>query len=308
MQLSRLAFRAGRGVWAARAAATAVLLIMVVALSVLTAQTVASSRAAQQPRATHLTATTSIPSFQAGELISDDAFYNAQAMTQAGIQQWLLQMPCVPQDNSPCLAFFNQKTTTRPANSNCARYPGAADETAAAIVSKVARSCGISPRVLLVLVQKEQSLITRPSAYGYERATGYACPDTGECEAKYYGFFNQLYSAAWQFREYANPHDHWSIRPGTAKLRYSPEASCGESVVHIANQATASLYLYTPYQPDAHTKAHPDGPADRCAAYGNLNFFRLYNVWFGDSRAVRFPEWWGPCLDHVDGIACRTRN
>lgn len=308
MQLSRLASPPVWARWAARGAAAAVLLAMVIALTTLTVRTAHESRAQAAPHATGIDASTSLPPFRAGDLISDDSFFNADAMTPAGIQQWLLQMPCVPKDSSPCLAFFHETTATRPANANCARYSGGDDESAAAIVAKVAHACGISPRVLLVLVQKEQSLITYPSAYGYQRATGYACPDTAECDAKYYGFFNQLYSAAWQFREYGNAKDHWPIRPGAAKVQYAPAASCGASVIDVANQATADLYLYTPYQPDAYTKAHPDGPARACSAFGNLDFFRLYNAWFGDSRAVRFPEWWGPCLDNTGGIACRTGN
>jgi hypothetical protein len=93
------------------------------------------------------------------------------------------------------------------------------------------------------------------------------------------------------------------------RVQYSPDAACGASVVDIANQATADLYNYTPYQPDAATRADPSGTRPgRCAAYGNLNFFRLYNAWFGDSRAVRFPPWWGPCLDHAGGRACVRRN
>ena len=297
-----------RAIWAARAAAGLVLLVIVAALATLMVQTGAASGAASRPHATHVGAGTKLPPFRAGELISDDAFYDAEAMTQAGVQQWLLEMPCTPQDLSPCLAFFHQDTATRAANRNCRAYRGVDDEGAAAIVTKVARACGVSPRVLLVLVQKEQSLVTRPSAAGYERAAGYACPDTAACDAKYFGFFNQLYSAAWQFREYGNPKDHWAIRPGTARVQYAPDGSCGASVIDIANQATANLYLYTPYQPDAYTRAHPDGPGRACSAYGNLNFFGLYNAWFGDSRAERFPEWWGPCLDHVGGVGCRERQ
>lgn len=297
-----------RALWIARAATAAVLVVIAVALTVLSVRTADQSRAAARPHATSIAAAGRLPDFRAGDIISDDAFFDADAMTRAGVQQWLLEMPCTPKDLSPCLAFFHQKTATRPANANCDAYRGAADETAAAIVTKVARACGISPRVLLALVQKEQSLVTRPSAYGYERASGYACPDTAQCDVKYFGFFNQLYSAAWQFREYGRAADHWPVRPGRAKLRYAPDASCGASVVRIANQATADLYLYTPYQPDAYTRAHPDGPAHACSAYGNLNFFRLYNAWFGDSRAVRFPLWWGPCLDNAGGVACRDRN
>ncbi|MCL2514545.1 MAG: hypothetical protein FWD85_09260 [Microbacteriaceae bacterium] len=297
-----------RLVLAARIAAGLVVLGLVVALATLTVGTASASHQDVAAQASVPGARTALPAFDAGDIISDDAFYNPDAMTRDGIQAWLLAMPCTPTDSSPCLAFFTQATTSRPANANCLAYRGAASETAADIVFKVAHACGISPRVLLVLVQKEQSLVTRPSAYGYQRATGYACPDTAACDAKYFGLFNQLYSAAWQFREYANPKDHWHLVPGRASVQYSPDASCGASSITIADQATADLYLYTPYQPDAQTLAHPVGPAGKCSAYGNLNFFRLYNAWFGDSRAQRFPEWWGPCLDHVGGIACRTGN
>lgn len=298
-----------RTVWTARAAAGVVLLAILSALTTLSVHTVSATRADEQrPHVTRLTAHTKLPAFDPGEVISDDSFFNADAMTRGGIQQWLLAMPCTPTDRSPCLAFFEQTTATRPANDNCDTYHGGSDERAAAIVYKVAHACGISPRVLLVLVQKEQSLITHPSAYGYQRATGYGCPDTAACDEKYYGFFNQLYSAAWQFREYGNAKDHWPVKPGAAKVRYSPDASCGASVIDISNQATADLYLYTPYQPNAYTRAHPSGPAQRCSAFGNLNFFRLYNAWFGDSRATRYPAWWAPCLNNVDGAVCRTRN
>ncbi len=294
--------------WTARIAAAAVVLVILVALATLTGRSVSAGRADARAQALLAAGKAPAPRFDAGDIISDDAFYNADAMTAEGIRQWLLAMPCTPRDQSPCLAFFRQDTTTRPANRNCHEYRGGKDETAARIVAQVAHACGISPRVLLVLVQKEQSLVTRPSQYGYERATGYGCPDTAACEQKYFGFFNQLYSAAWQFREYDNPADGWKVRPGRVSVRFSPDASCGASVVDIANQATANLYLYTPYQPDAAALAHPGANGGKCSAYGNLNFFQLYNTWFGDSRAVRYPAWWGPCLNNVDGVACRPRN
>jgi hypothetical protein len=294
--------------WAARIASGVVVLVIVAVLATLTVGTVSATKADEAAGAVSTTSHTKLPAFEAGDIISDDAFFDPNAMTESGIQAWLLAMPCAPTDSSPCLAFFRQTTTTRPANGNCLEYGGASNESGAEIVYKVAQACGISPRVLLVLVQKEQSLITRPSAYGYQRATGYACPDTAACNAKYFGFYNQVYSAAWQFREYTKAGDHWRVKPGKVKVQYSPDASCGASVVNIADQATADLYLYTPYQPDPATVAHPDGPGGACSAYGNLNFFRLYNTWFGNSRVERFPEWWGPCLDYVGGIACVRRN
>ncbi|WP_022881718.1 hypothetical protein [Gryllotalpicola ginsengisoli] len=297
-----------RALWAARAAAAAVLVVIVVALSILTSSTVHASRADAAAGAVSPTRAHELPRFEAGDIISDDAFYDADAMTEQGIQDWLLAMPCAPTDLSPCLAFYHQATRTVAADGNCSAYQGEADETAAQIVYKVAHACGISPRVLLVLVQKEQSLITRPSAYGYQRATGYACPDTAPCDAKYFGFFNQLYKAAWQFREYGDASDGWRYHVGRVRIAYSPDASCGASVVDIENQATANLYNYTPYQPDAQTRENPSGPGTRCSAYGNLNFFRLYNAWFGDSRATHVPLWWGECLSHLGGSTCRSGN
>ena len=169
---------------------------------------------------------------------------------------------------------------------------------------RIAQACTISPRVLLVLLQKEQSLLTTPSAAGYQKATGYACPDTAACDARYFGFFNQVYRAAWQFREYtAHPGD-WRYRIGSNAIQYHPDATCGSSRVEIVDQATANLYNYTPYQPDKQTLAHPTGPAGACSAYGNLNFSRLYERWFGDPRAVRYPGFQLPCLIYTGGYGC----
>ncbi len=54
-----------------------------------------------------------------------------------------------------------QDTYTRPADANCPRtYVGAPAETAATIIAKVGAACGISQQVLLVILQKEQGLVT----------------------------------------------------------------------------------------------------------------------------------------------------
>jgi len=245
-----------------------------------------------------------VAGFDPGDIVSDDAFYNADAMSRAGIQRFLERQSCTPQGDVPCLADYRQTTVTQPTRyAHCARYPGARDERASTIIQKVAQACGISPRVLLVLVQKEQSLVTRPSASGYRHATGYACPDTGGCDARYLGFFNQVYRAAWQFRHYTET-GPWRYHVGTVRVQYHPRAACGSSPVRIRNQATANLYDYTPYQPDARTLARPDGPAGRCSTYGNLNFWRIWRQWFGDPTAVRFPAWLPQCLNLVGGHGC----
>lgn len=243
--------------------------------------------------------------FDPGDIISDDSFYNPYAMTALQVQRFLQQRDCVPKGAAPCLQDFRMDVPRTAASpERCAAIPAAKNERASSIIVRVAQACTISPRVLLVLLQKEQSLLTAPSASGYQKATGYACPDTAGCDARYFGFFNQVYRAAWQFREYtAHPGD-WRYRIGANAIRYHPDAGCGTGRVEIVDQATANLYNYTPYQPDKQTLAHPTGPAGPCSAYGNLNFFRIYDHWFGDPRSVRYPGFQLPCLIYTGGYGC----
>jgi hypothetical protein len=242
--------------------------------------------------------------FDPGHIVSDDAFYDSAAMSEEEIQAFLESVSCRPDEGVKCLADYTQSTTTQPAvgGAHCAEYRGGIRERASRIIAKAAEACGISPRSLLVLLQKEQSLLTRPTVSGYERATGYGCPDTADCDAKYFGFFNQVYNAAWQFRQYTEEPDR-AYRIGTVQVGYHPDAACGASAVEIRNQATANLYNYTPYQPSAATLADPD-TGDACSAFGNLNFWRIWHRWFGDPETERLPAFFPPCSRLVGGHTC----
>lgn len=221
--------------------------------------------------------------FQAGNIISDANFYNASAMSEAQVQAFFRSKSCSPRNAVPCLQDFVQTTWTRPAQGagHCAQYDGAPNESAARIVWRVAQVCGISPAVLLVLMQKEQSLITNPSVYGYERAMGWGCPDTAPCNAEFFGFYNQVYKSAWQFRQYTVTAAKWRYKIGDNQVQYHPNAACGSGNVRILNQATANLYIYTPYQPNGAALANLYGTGDTCSSYGNRNFWRMYTDWFG---------------------------
>jgi len=186
-----------------------------------------------------------------------------------------------------CLKDYRASSSNKTAVSGrCAGYAGLPNETAAAIIYKVAQSCGINPQVLLVTLQKEQSLVTSnaPGSSRYTIAMGYACPDTAACDANYYGFFNQVYSAAYQFKVYATAPSYFNHRYGQYNnVRFSPNSACGSSSVFIRNQATASLYNYTPYQPNAAALANLYGTGDGCSSYGNRNFFVFFTDWFGST-------------------------
>src|SRR4051812_25250047 len=224
--------------------------------------------------------------FYPGYIISDDSFFNPDAMTAGQIQHFLDDRSCRPKDDSPCLSDFRMDSPAQPASKErCTAMRAKKGERASSIIARVAKACTISPRVLLVLLQKEQSLLTAPSASGYQKATGYACPDTAACDKKFFGFFNQVYRAAWQFREYTVHPSDWRYRIGSNDIQFHPNVSCGSSRVRIVNQATANLYNYTPYQPNDQTLADPQAAPGSCSTYGNLNFSRLYTQWFGSPTA-----------------------
>lgn len=125
----------------------------------------------------------------------------------------------------------------------------------------------VSPKFLLVLLQKEQSLIesASPKESQLDWATGYGCPDSWACNPYYKGFGKQVNSAALQFRWYLlNPNSYKYREGGTYvfKNKYGT-ISQQEVEVTIENKATASLYNYTPH-----------------VYNGNYNFWLLWNKYF----------------------------
>lgn len=227
--------------------------------------------------------------FEPGLIMSDSIFYDSTTMGAYDIQLFLNQQGAscrAGADGTPCLKDYSQTTSSRAATDRCAGYVGAAGESAATIIDQVARVCGINPQVILVMLQKEQGLVTGSGsalyANRYRSAMGYGCPDTAACDSLYYGFFNQVYSAASQFKNYALNPTRYSHRAGIVNtIAYSPNGGCDASPVYIQNQATASLYNYTPYQPNAAALRAGYGTGDSCSAYGNRNFWNYFTDWFG---------------------------
>jgi hypothetical protein len=55
------------------------------------------------------------------------------------------------------------------------------------------------------------------------------------------------------------------------------------TAVVIQSRATANLYTYTPYQPNAASLAAYPGEGDACSSYGNRNFFSTFTDYFGST-------------------------
>lgn len=232
--------------------------------------------------------------FNPGRIISDSLFFDSASMNQAQIQQFLNDHsnPCRP--GYTCLKDYAQATQTITAdnpfnfapngNRYCNGYVGSGWESAAAIIAKTSASCGISPKVMLVLLEKEQGLLSSasPSAQAYRAATGNGCPDTSACDPTVSGFFFQMYHGARAFQRYVKNSAGYNFQAGqTESVYFHPVAACGAQSVYMTNQATAALYNYTPYVPNAGALANLYGAGNECSSYGNRNFWRMYTDWFG---------------------------
>lgn len=200
------------------------------------------------------------PDFNPNIIISDAELTDYATMTQDDI-----------------VAFLKNKSSVL-ANYEIIDPLTGLNKTTAELIFEASQNYQINPRVLLVLLQKEQGLIenSAPTQYNFDWATGYArcdaCDQNDPSIAKFKGLFKQIDSAAASFRYFLdNPPEVWLKKPG---LLYSIDSI----PVIPANRATALLYTYTPH------------------FRGNYNFWRVWQRWFG--KAQFFP----------DGVIVRARD
>lgn len=222
--------------------------------------------------------------FDPGRIISDSVFFDGSALSAPAIQNFLNGQMSNCRAGYTCLKDYRQATGNIAGDRYCNGYSGSGSDSAATIIAKVAQSCSISPKVLLVLLQKEQSLVTDtwPEQIQYDHATGFSCPDTAPCDPQYQGFFYQVYYGARIFQVYGQNPNSFNYHPGQVNsLLYNPNAACGRTSVYIQNQATANLYIYTPYVPNAAALNNLYGTGDSCSSYGNRNLWRIFSDWFG---------------------------
>ncbi|CAN5284925.1 hypothetical protein BH11ACT2_BH11ACT2_08440 [soil metagenome] len=256
------------------------------------------------PNATDVAASAAVStsSFDPGFIISDSVMFDFGTMNVAAIQSFLNSKvaTCSANASAPCLKSYTSDTHDIAPVANRCLYPitGAKAQTAAQIIYTVAQACRVNPKVLLVTLQKEQGLVTAtsPTAGKYKIAMGYGCPDTAPCDSQYYGFFNQVYQAAYAFNKYTkSPDQYTAYQPGVRRIAYNPKSSCGTVSVKIQTKATGALYFYTPYTPNAAALANPSGVGDGCSSYGNRNFWVYFTTWFGSPVGGSF------VIDTADG-------
>jgi len=227
--------------------------------------------------------------FRPGNIISDAVFTNSSTMSAGQVQSFLQSKVSSCRSGYTCLKDFRQNTPDKGADRYCNGYAGAGNEPASTIIVKVAQSCGINPQVLVVMLQKEQGLVTDTWPVGgqYAAAMGQACPDTAPCDPSFAGFFAQVYGGARQMKIYLEGVYFTWYAPGrTWNILYNPDTGCGSSPVYVENAATSALYYYTPYQPNAAALAAGYGTGNSCSAYGNRNFYNYFTDWFGSTQGI----------------------
>lgn len=229
--------------------------------------------------------------FDPGYIISDDLFYDGAAMSSAQIQSFLDSKIGTCQTGR-CLNVAVVPVASRAAsyssttgNLICSAISGG-NLKVSELIYRTQVACGVSAKVLLVTLQKEQGLVTSsaPGDWALRAAMGMGCPDTGACDDAFAGLAAQIVAGARQLKVYKAA--AFARQPGVNYITYNPNSDCGGTNLNIRNYATAALYNYTPYQPNAAALANLGGAGDSCSSYGNRNFWVYYNQWFGPTTEI----------------------
>jgi len=235
-----------------------------------------------------------ITNFNPGRIIDDDIFALSNSMGISNIQAFLNSKVQSCDTWGTQTSEFGGGTRAQWAAAHgysapftCLRDYSENGLSSAQIIFNAAQQYGINPQVLIVLLQKEQGLVTDtwPISTQYRSATGYGCPDNSVCDSQYYGLTNQVNWSAKMFRAILNASPTWYTPyiMGNNYIRWNPNASCGGSTVNITTRATQALYNYTPYQPNQAALNAGYANGDSCSSYGNRNFFLYFTDWFGST-------------------------
>jgi hypothetical protein len=243
--------------------------------------------------------------FNPNLLISDAAFNDTTTFTgAAGIQQFLTAKGSVLANTDP--TFLQMLREPQISLMKEALNDPEPDldhlRTAAELIWDSSQMTGINPQVILVTLEKEQSLIDGTFTPGSTRlqtaldhALGFSCPDSTGCSSQFGGFYFQLFGTidaqgnhylgapASLMRSFTTPNGRGPAIDVNGSTLGSPLISTshvGDTIllgnslggptnppatqeVTLGDSATAALYRYTPH-----------------VYNGNYNFWLFYSTWF----------------------------
>jgi len=243
--------------------------------------------------------------YDGSRLIDNNVFLDANSMNSAQIQQFLVDKGAgLASMSFPLTCGAPSDTATMNAYA-AVSAPCGQTVPASTIIYYAAQIYGLSPRVILSTMQKEQSLTTavNPADWQINQAMGYGCPDSGNCSSTS-NFFYQIDNGTWALRyhfERANRNNSWwnngsnvcggsSIYRSTglyagATVTFKDDNGTSYATYTLANAATASFYCYTP-----HAYNNPQGlyglpVMGTTGLYysGSYNFVSWFERWFGST-------------------------
>ena len=143
------------------------------------------------------------PKFNPNLILSDEELMDVDSLSLQQIQTFLQNKNSYLANYSTVNAHGTVKTAAEIIydasrnNFDCAGVELSASPTEAEKQLKCRKITTVSPKFLLVLLQKEASLIENPSPAQarLDWATGYGCPDNWTCNPYYKGFGKQVNSA-----------------------------------------------------------------------------------------------------------------
>ncbi len=238
--------------------------------------------------------------FNPNKLIDDKIFSNSKSMSAPDIQKFLEDKNSVLANTSNSFVAQLKEPVGNKSLKELLEDPNTDNtvpRTAAELIYDASKTSGLNPQVILVKLNKEQSLIT-----GRQNATpdqlqraldfslGFGCPDSQPCGAIYKGFYYQLFggvdtennkylgAAGSLMKSFETPGGRgpW-YNGGTSKVGDTItlpntvgnyEGVQPNQTVTLSNAATAALYRYTPH-----------------VFNGNYNFWRFFKMWFGSPNS-----------------------
>ena len=152
-------------------------------------------------------------------------------------------------------------------------------KSASQIIWEVSQIHNISPKFLLTTVEKEKGLIQKTQATDKDTdwATGYSCFNN-TCNEKYRGFFNQVESTAITQNIYFDKSQTFQFKPT------QPAKTKDGYTVTPKNQATANLYIYTPYIGYAPDYGYPNIENGAGKFGANYLFWQIWTRYFSDKK------------------------
>lgn len=230
------------------------------------------------------------PNFNPNKLIEDQTFSDTQTFGgPAGIQKFLEDKGSVLANTQSSFLIklkepdsITLKQGLGDPQPNLGRL-----RTAAELIWDASVQSGINPQVLIVTLEKEQSLIRgnftseEKLQKALDRALGFACPDSGGCGNLFPGFYFQIFgnydaegnrylgaakSLMRSFNTVGGRGPNNSKTGQTITLDNTLgdyDNISSEQAVTLNNNSTAALYRYTPH-----------------VFNGNYNFWKFFQSWF----------------------------